>query len=96
MKNDKAPLPDHAVFTEGTYAWFHFKMIGKEFTDGMGKTFTKLQVFNENKRSQDYLRMIMDGKIKDLQPVDKTGWKDGILTDRRSFSKSSYGTLIFI
>ena len=93
---DKTPIPDHALFAEGTYAWFHFQMIGKEFTDGLGNTSTKLDVYNEYKKFPGTLRLIMAGKFRDLQPVDKSGWKDGILIDKRSYAKSSYGTMILV
>lgn len=90
---DKSPIPDHAIFTEGSYAWFHFKLIGKHFIDSEGYQLSKLDVFIEHRKSITILRHIVAGTFKELKSVDKPGWCDGILIDRRSFSRNFNGEL---
>jgi hypothetical protein len=78
MKNTSI-LPDDAQFQEGSYAWFHFQMIGKEFVDKAGKYYSKLDVWIENRKSPAVLNMIVRGSYNELKAVDKSGWKNGIL-----------------
>ena len=93
---DKSPIPDHAIFAEGSYAWFHFKLIGKNFIDTKGQKLSKLDVFIEHRKSISTLHRIIAGTFKELKSVDKPGWNDGILTDRRSYSRNANGELILI
>jgi len=89
---DKTPIPDHVLFTEGSYSWFHFKMIGMNFMHN-GNLMTKLEVYNEHRRDPGMLRLIIAGKT-DYVAVDKPGWKKGILQDKRSYSRNELGVLV--
>ena len=92
MKQD-TPTSDHAVFVEGTYAWFHMKLIGKHFQNKYGKQFSKLELFNEHCKSPAMLRMLIANGHPELKQVDKPGWADGILQDLRSYSRDAMGRL---
>jgi hypothetical protein len=71
-------------------------MIGKQFTNCLGKNYTKLEVFNEYKNNPGILKKIVNGNYSDLRSIDKEGWEDGILTDRRSYSRTGDGRLILV
>lgn len=90
---DNTPTPDHATFEEYTYAWFHFKMIGKQFIDREGIIKSKLDVFIEFRKSPAIMRMIVNGSFKELTVVDKPGWIEGMLVDKRSFTRSFDGSM---
>jgi len=91
---DTSPIPDHAIFAEGTYAHFHFQMIGKHFIDTKGQQLSKLEVFIEHRKSITTLHRIIAGTFNELRSVDKGGWKDGILIDKHSYSRNANGELI--
>jgi len=78
--NEKNILPDDVVLDTSTYFGFHFANIGKVFMTDKG-IMTKLEVFREHKKAPDYLRNITAGKVKEYKPVDKPGWKDGVIVE---------------
>jgi hypothetical protein len=90
----KDPLKNDGVFETYTYAWFHFQMIGKHFSDKDGKVRSKLEVWNEFRKSPTILRMIVSGAYHDLLTIDKPGWKNGVLIDRRTYIRNTLGGLM--
>jgi len=93
MKTEKLLITDHNLFTEGSYPYFHFKMIGKQFIDREGTIKSKLDVFIEYRKNETALRMIVNGSFKELTIIDKPGWQDGQLIDKRSFVRIHDGSM---
>lgn len=69
---------DHTQFKEGSYAWFHFALKGKHFTDGT-RFYSKLEMWQQYHKFDTSLRMLIRGRFGEFRAVDKEGWKDGVL-----------------
>jgi len=74
----KKNIMEESLFTPGSYAWFHFQLKGKNLLTPDGVR-TKLEIYCDNRKNVCFMERIIKGKEKSCIPVDKPGWRDGVL-----------------
>lgn len=77
-----------------SYGEFHTKLRGRHFINKAGEVFSKLTVWIEYRHQLAVLKLLVDGLHPDLTVIDKPGWLNGILVDKRTYSRTAGGELV--
>ena len=102
MDNSKPIIADDVVVKMDSYFGFHMQNIGKEFIDPSGRIYSKLEVYNKflkfnflNHPVVDQKALIRLSQNKDdtFKLVDKPGWRNHQLIDRRSWHRDTSDNL---
>lgn len=77
-----------------SYGEFHTKLRGRQFTNKAGEVFSKLTVWIEYGHQPAVLKLLSEGLHPELTLIDKPGWHNGVLHDRRTYSRTAGGELV--
>lgn len=74
-------------FKEGSYAWFHFNLIGKVIKEqATKKVSTKMEFYFANIKNPELLSRIVSGHSREFVAIDKIGWFNGMRTSNHIYN----------